>query len=149
MSGTPCFQVFIGNWDFLLWTQCCPSISIVLQCYKFTTDLFVLPIEGLVIVLGIQWLQSLGRVSQDYLASTMDFWHDGTKVVLTGDDSIMPTPISLHLFQTLIHSKQVEGLYELQAYSPPHSNFTFAANPIPSNLPSKVIALLSKYGLVF
>ena len=149
MSGTPRFQVFIGNRDFLLCTQCCPSIPIVLQGYKFTTDLFVLPIEGPDVVLGIQWLQSLGLVSHDYLASTMEFWHDGTKVVLTGDDSIMPAPISLHLFQTLIHSKQVEGLYELQAYSPSHSYFTFATNPISSNLPSEVIALLSKYGLVF
>ena len=117
VSRTPRFLVFIGNWDFLLCTQCCSSVLIALQGYKFTIDLFVLPIEGPDVVLGIQWLQSLGRVSHDYLASTMEFWQDGTKVVLRGADSIIPAPISLHLFQTLIHSNQVEGLYELQAYS--------------------------------
>ena len=37
----------------------------------------------------------------------------------------------------------------MQAYSPSHSNSTFAVDPIPSNLPSKVIALLSKYGPIF
>ena len=53
MSGTPYFRVFIGNGDFLLYTQCFPSVPIVLQGYKFTTNLFVLPIEGLDVVLGI------------------------------------------------------------------------------------------------
>ena len=91
----------------------------------------------------------MGRVSHDYLASTMEFWQDGTKVVLTGDDSIMLAPISLHLFQTLIHGKQVEGLYELQAYSSSQSNSIFVVDPIPSNLPSDAIAFLSKYGQVF
>ena len=79
----------------------------------------------------------------------MEFWQDGTKVVLTRDDSTMPAPISLHLFQTLIHSKQIEGLYELQAYSSSRSNSIFVVDPIPSNLPSHVIAFLSKYGPVF
>ena len=73
VSGTPRFQVFIGNGDFLLCTQCCSSVPIALQGYKFTIDLFVLPIEEPYVVLGIQWLQSLGHVSHDYLASTMEF----------------------------------------------------------------------------
>ena len=149
VSGTLHLQVFIGNGDFLLCTQRCSSVPIVLQGYKFTIDLFVLPIEGPDVVLGIQRLQSLGRVSHYYLASTMEFWQDGTKVVLTGADSIISAPISLHLFQTLIHSKQVEGLYELQAYSSSKSNSIFAVDPLPSNLPSDVITLLSKYGPLF
>ena len=92
VSGTPRFRVFIGNGDFLLCTQRYSSVPIALQGYKFTIDLFVLPIEGPDVVLGIQWLQSLGRVSHDYLASTMEFWQDGTKVVLTGTGSINPVP---------------------------------------------------------
>ena len=149
VSGTPRFWVFIGNGDFLLCTQRCSSVPIALQGYKFTIDLFVLPIEGPDVVLGIQWLQSLGRVSHDYLASTMEFLHDGTKVVLTGTNSINPAPISLHLFQTLIHSKQIEGLYELQAYSSSQSNSVLAIDPFPSDLLADVITLLCKYGSVF
>ena len=149
VSGTPRFRVFIGNGDFLLCTQRCSSVPIDLQGYKFTIDLFVLPIEGPDVVLGIQWLQSLGRVSHDYLASTMEFWQDGTKVVLTGTDSINPAPISLHPFQTLIHSKQIEGLYELQAYSSSQSNSVLAIDHFPSDLPADVITLLCKYGSVF
>ena len=101
VSGTPRFQVFIGNGDFLLYTQRYPGAPIVLRGHTFTTDLFVFPIEGPVMVLGIQWLQSLGRISHDYLASTMEFWKDGAKVLLTRTDGITPTLVSLHLFQTL------------------------------------------------
>ena len=43
---SPCFRVFIGNGDFLLGTQHCPAIPIVLQGHTFTIDLFVIPIEG-------------------------------------------------------------------------------------------------------
>ena len=70
-------------------------------------------------------------------------------MVLTGADSIIIAPISLHLFQTLIHSKQVEGLYKLQSYSFSQSNSVFAVDPFPFDLPSDVITLLSKYGSVF
>ena len=66
-----------------------------------------------------------------------------------GTNSIIPAPISLHLFQTLIHSKQIEGLYELQAYSSSQSNSVLATDPFPSDLPAEVITLLCKYGSVF
>ena len=70
-------------------------------------------------------------------------------MVLTGTDIINPAPISLHLFQTLIHSKQIEGLYELEAYSSSKSNSVLAIDPFPSDLPADVITLLYKYGSVF
>ena len=82
--------------------------------------------------LGIHWLQLLGRVSHDYLALTMEFWKDGTKVLLTRIDGIIPTPISLHLFQTLFHNNNiVQSLYELQAYSNFSIDSFFAPAPIP------------------
>ena len=138
MSGTPRFWVFIRNGDFLLYTQCCPTVPIVLQGDTFTIDLFVLPIEGPDVVLGIQWLQLVGRISHDYLESTMEFWKDGAHVLLTGTEGVTPTPISLHLFQTLFHNNNVQSLCELQAYSIflIDSNYTPESNP--PNLPSSL-----------
>ena len=49
----------------------------------------------------------------------------------------------------MIHSKQIEGLYELQAYSSSQSNSVLAIDPFLSDLPSDVITLLCKYGFVF
>ena len=101
------------------------------------------------VVLGIQWLQSLGRVSHDYLASTMEFWKDGAQVLLTGTEGITPTPISLHLFQALFHNNNVQSLYELQPYSIFSIDSNSTLESIPLNLPSKIIVLLSKYNRVF
>lgn len=40
-------------------------------------DLFVLPLSGLDVVLGVQWLSELGRVMSDYKKMTMEFqWGD-------------------------------------------------------------------------
>ena len=40
-------------------------------------DLFLLPLSGLDVVLGVQWLSELGRVVSDYKKMTMEFrWRD-------------------------------------------------------------------------
>jgi len=40
----------------------------------FTADLFVLPLTGDVIVLGTQWLATLGPILWDFSAHKMSFW---------------------------------------------------------------------------
>ena len=133
----------------MLCTQHCPTVLIVLQGHTFTIDLFVFPIERSDVVVGIQWLQSLGRVSHDYLALTMEFWKDGVQVLFTGIEGGTPTPISLHLFLTLFHNNNVQSLYELQAYSIFRIDSNSALESFPPNLPSEVVVLLSKYNRVF
>ncbi|KAH9738515.1 hypothetical protein KPL71_018818 [Citrus sinensis] len=68
------FRVYIGNGDFLVCKQFCPQVNLTMQGTTFMVDLFILPIEGTDVVLGIQWLQKLGKVSHDYSALTMEHW---------------------------------------------------------------------------
>ncbi|KAH9666824.1 hypothetical protein KPL70_020805 [Citrus sinensis] len=56
------FRVYIGNGDFLVCKQFCPQVNLTMQGTAFMVDLFILPIEGTYVVLGIQWLQKLGKV---------------------------------------------------------------------------------------
>ncbi|KAH9782770.1 hypothetical protein KPL71_009054 [Citrus sinensis] len=67
------FRVYIGNGDFLTCRFLCPKVPINMQGHEFLLDFFLLPIEGPDVVLGIQWLQSLGRISMDYSEMTMEF----------------------------------------------------------------------------
>nr|GLL37664.1 uncharacterized protein LOC112097934 [Ipomoea trifida] len=60
------FRVYIGNGDSLRCTQKCDVVPLWLQDHLFTTDLFILPVKGPDIVLGVQWLQELGKVTHDY-----------------------------------------------------------------------------------
>ncbi|GJR99717.1 ty3-gypsy retrotransposon protein [Tanacetum coccineum] len=54
------------------------------------------PFKGLDIVLGIQWLQKLGKVTHDYSQQTMEFMLVGRGYTLRGDEALRMKWISLH-----------------------------------------------------
>ena len=119
-----------------------------MQGYAFTLDLFVLPIEGPDVVLGIQWLQRLGRVSHDYAAMTMDFYWDGKPVSLRGDVTNSLSLITFNQFQALMHSTAVQNLFELQQL---HSNQDGGSGDLELlvSLPSPISHLLHKFHNLF
>ena len=59
----------------LLFDPPCLLQAFGLQIASFTVDLYVLPIAGANVILGIQWLQSLGPVLADYNTLTIQFFH--------------------------------------------------------------------------
>ena len=88
--GLPCrpttpLKVLVGNGQHLQCHTTCDSITIDLQQHSFVVDLYVLPIVGANVILGVQWLQSLGPVLTDYTKLNMQFFHDGRIVQLQGD----------------------------------------------------------------
>ncbi|GJW45274.1 retrotransposon-related protein, partial [Tanacetum coccineum] len=70
-------------------------------------DLYVLPMQGPDVVLGIQWLQNLGKVTHDYAKQTMEFTLLNTTYSLKGDDSLRMKRISLHQMQALLEQDGV------------------------------------------
>lgn len=60
------FKVYIGSGDLLVCSSMCSKFEITLQGTKFELDLYVLPMKGAEIELGIQWLRQLGRVTHEY-----------------------------------------------------------------------------------
>lgn len=73
-------------------------------------DLHVLPIVGANVVLGVQWLKSLGLVLTDYNSLRMKFFHAGTFVELKGDTETTQSSLSSSQFHRLLHI-QPESLY--------------------------------------
>jgi len=65
----------VGNDQQLECRWLCEAVTIDLQIASFTVDLYVLPIAGANVILGIQWLQSLGPVLADYNTLTIQFFH--------------------------------------------------------------------------
>lgn len=51
----------------------CSGVSPGLQDYSFNADFFLLQISGLDIVLGAQWLQTLGEIHWDFGRLVMTF----------------------------------------------------------------------------
>lgn len=113
IQSTTNFRVYIDNGNFLVCTQFCSQVKLTMQGTTFIVDLFILPIEGAYVVLGIQWLQKLGKVSHDYSALTMEFSLNGKPVMLHGDLS-STTLITYNQLQILIQSDTVTNLCALQ-----------------------------------
>ncbi|VFQ69512.1 unnamed protein product [Cuscuta campestris] len=70
------FRVYVGNGDSLRCSYSCPQAALLFQGNLFSIDLYLLEIHGPNIVLGVQWLQMLRKVTHDYAKMTMEFtWH--------------------------------------------------------------------------
>lgn len=73
VEALPLFKVFNGSGEFLICKDICQQVEITIQNTLVTEDLFVLPMGGANIVLGIQWLGKLGPVTTDHRNLTMEF----------------------------------------------------------------------------
>ncbi|KAF4377290.1 hypothetical protein F8388_012391 [Cannabis sativa] len=81
-EDTKRFKVYMGNGNSLLCSKICRDVELILQGHQFVVDLYVLPIWGLDVVLGMQWLQTLGSCIHDHRALTMEFNWQGNVVKL-------------------------------------------------------------------
>ncbi|GJU53978.1 reverse transcriptase [Tanacetum coccineum] len=107
------FKVYIGSGETLLCENVCSHVSLLMQGVAVDVDLYVLPMQGPDVVLGIQWLQHLGKVTHDYARQTMEFNLLGTTFTLKGDESLRMKKISLHRMQALLEQDGVYGVYEI------------------------------------
>lgn len=55
---------------------------------KITVDLFLLLMDGTDVVLGIQWLKMLGKITTDYSELSMEFIYEGKLVSWTREGLI-------------------------------------------------------------
>ncbi|XP_074303743.1 uncharacterized protein LOC141638224 [Silene latifolia] len=76
--------VKVADGKQILVKQICKGFSWKLQNTTFTSDLMVLPLGCCDIVLGVQWLSSLGPIVWDFQKLTMEFHLHGTKHLLRG-----------------------------------------------------------------
>lgn len=74
MAVTPIdtFMVKIANGERLICRERYDHVTITIQQFKFTVTLFALPLKGLDLVLGIQWLEKLGPVICDWKKMSME-----------------------------------------------------------------------------
>jgi hypothetical protein len=66
----------------------CCATDMDISSEHFSTYFYVLPLDGFNIILGIQWLRTLGPILWDFDNLTMCFWHDGRRVLWTGVGSM-------------------------------------------------------------
>lgn len=143
ISTTPieAFKVMVGNRDYLECASFCPDIPLLIQSYTFHLPFYMFPIQGADVVLGIQWLQSVGPFFADFTIPGMQFYHHGSLVTIHGNSSPTLTHASFHIFsecykQTLLPLVIPSPCCLLNLNIFPHQT----SNPIP-NLTLKMILL--------
>ena len=77
-------NVTVANGETLRAQEVCKNVEWESQGLNQTTDFLILPLRGCDLVLGVQWLQTLGPITWDFGALTMQFCLLDRKVTLTG-----------------------------------------------------------------
>ena len=73
-SPRPGMTVGVANGDRVPTSGICAATPIRIGNELFSLDIYVIPLEGYELVLGCQWLRTLGPIVWDFELKTMSFW---------------------------------------------------------------------------
>jgi hypothetical protein len=81
---TPKFQVMIADGGTINCSGKCDKINITMGEYVMNSSMIAIPMGGVDVVLGIQWLQSLGTMVFNFQELFMKFSLEGKEIELRG-----------------------------------------------------------------
>lgn len=114
---SPCdttpLKVMVGNGQYLHCQQLCPTVPVMIQNIEFTIDLHILPLCGANLVLGVQWLRSLGPILTDYTTLSMKFLHQGRIIKFKGEDTSILQPLSPTQVRLLVRTAGASAYFHI------------------------------------
>ncbi|XP_061336994.1 uncharacterized protein LOC133284057 [Gastrolobium bilobum] len=116
------FQVQVGNGEALPCTAACHGVHLLLQSHVFAVDLFVLDLKRAGVVIGIQWMATLGPIITDYSRLTMSFCHNDTTVLLHGDEFNLPTPLTNAQLHKLVVQDSISSYFMCLSSTTPYDS---------------------------
>jgi hypothetical protein len=88
----PGLSVGVANGDRVACTGLCHDVPVQIAGEQFLIDFYVLPLGGYEVVLGCQWLRTLGPILWDLDRLSMSFWRVDHRVHWRGLDAPTATP---------------------------------------------------------
>ncbi|KAA3483406.1 transposon Ty3-G Gag-Pol polyprotein [Gossypium australe] len=73
ITSTPNFRVIVGNSQKLQNDGCIKDLCLRVQGTEIVTNFYVLPLEGIELVLGVAWLNALGPITMDFFKLSFQF----------------------------------------------------------------------------
>lgn len=136
---------FVGNGASLLRSHLCKATRLSLQGTPFSVDLHVLPIHGPDVILGMEWVESLGRVTTDFITKSVEFMKED-KLVILASALRAPSMLSLNSFASMMSHSAAFELYELIPTSPePDEDSSPPRVEFPRDLPPAIAAVLARH----
>nr|GMD25302.1 AC087852_2 putative reverse transcriptase [Ipomoea batatas] len=79
-------RVRVTNGDCLSALGVCEAVPFTKESNSFSATLFVLPLVGFQMVLGVKWLKELGPITWDFNSLHMTFYHHNTAITWPGEE---------------------------------------------------------------
>ena len=145
MQDTIPLRVMVGNGSVLDCQLMIPETKILIQDHSFVVTLRVLPLSGADVILGVEWLRTLGPVVTYYTTFTMKFTLFGKPIHLRADVQVDTNLVSAHQVKRLISTNSTSGLFHLSLQPIPSPELlNTALHPVPA-----IDELLLKYESLF
>ncbi|XP_031737566.1 uncharacterized protein LOC116402457 [Cucumis sativus] len=90
-KDTANYGVILGSGTAIKGKGVCEKVELNLIGWTVVENFLPLELGGVDLILGMQWLHSLGVTEKDWRNLTMSFFHNSRKVVLKGDPSLTKT----------------------------------------------------------
>jgi hypothetical protein len=122
------FQIMIANGGSMKCGGCCENVCLQISDYHLKSHMFSIDMGGCDIVLGADWLRTLGPILMDFKELTMKFNKEGHQYKFQGITFGSPEVISSHRMEKLLrkgHSCVIAQLHAIQATETP---------PVPQDL---------------
>ncbi|XP_030479409.2 uncharacterized protein LOC115696659 [Cannabis sativa] len=143
------FKVYMGNGNSLWCSQLCRGVELLLQGHQFTVDLYILPIWGIDVVLGMQWLQTLGPCIHDHKELTMEFQWQGSNIKLAGTSKSDAPQLSITQLRSMVREGDVTEMFMLAAGRDNHQQAVGEIQEIEATLPELAKGILTEFTDVF
>ncbi|KAA0031985.1 ty3-gypsy retrotransposon protein [Cucumis melo var. makuwa] len=109
LEETSHYGVILGSGNAVKGKGICSQVEITLGDWKIVDNFLPLELGGVDVILGMQWLHTLGVTEVDWRKLTLTFIQNEKKVVIRGDPSLTKTRVSLkHMMKTWIHLQKEE-----------------------------------------
>jgi hypothetical protein len=133
------FQIMIANGDSMKCGGRCENVCLQIGDYHLKSHMFAIDMGSCDIVLGAEWLRTLGPILMDFKELTMQFDQEGQQYKFQGIIVSSPEIISSHRMEKLLkkgHSSIIAQLHSIQATETP-------------SVPQDLQSILSKHQMVF
>ncbi|XP_042401280.1 uncharacterized protein LOC121991335 [Zingiber officinale] len=142
------FDVKVADGRSLTSPGNCNSIKILLPNYELITDLFLPPLDGCDVVLGAQWLKTLGDIIWNFSQLTMRFQDQGKEVCIRGKKQDTITPISSYQAEQLLKKDCYIFLMQLSIKKDPKANVRSYRYPYIQEEIEKIVQVMLQVGIV-
>lgn len=151
----PNFSIMVGNSSKFSCSWVFPKVPIKLQNNSFSIPFHLLPIEEADVVLGMEWLRSLGPLLAYFSIPKISFTYNNNDITIIGDNQTLISLSSNNNFCHLLQTYSIASIHLLLYQLAQDQNESFQTNPpnilytIPNTLPPIISHIIKSHSSIF